>query len=159
MKTTLKKNTAGYGYKYTELADINEYIESIGETYYQYVEPHENGRDYIMTVRCKDGKPIMDALRGASITMPKLSGKTNPAQEQGSGITYARRYSLLMAYGLATADDDAAVFDRTRGQLQNRIMELCKEQGRDVSVVCAKYAINNDTDARRLEEVIKELEE
>lgn len=168
MKTTLKKNTAGYGYKYTELADINEYIESIGETYYQYVEPHENGRDYIMTVRCKDGKPIMDALRGASITMPKLSGKTNPAQEQGSGITYARRYSLLMAYGLATADDDAAVFDtekapaneaeRKKFELQNRIKEICEEKGLDLGNVCAQYGLNNNTAVWKLNEAIKILE-
>jgi len=37
----------------------------------------------------------------------KVSGK-NPAQDYGSALTYARRYSLLLAFGLATADDDAA---------------------------------------------------
>ena len=36
-----------------------------------------------------------------------MSGK-NPAQDYGSALTYARRYSLLLAFGLATADDDGA---------------------------------------------------
>jgi hypothetical protein len=37
----------------------------------------------------------------------KVAGK-NPAQDYGSALTYARRYSLLLAFGLATSDDDAA---------------------------------------------------
>ena len=37
-----------------------------------------------------------------------LVGIKNPAQEQGSATTYARRYSLLMAFGLASDDDDDA---------------------------------------------------
>lgn len=168
MKTTLKKDAEGYGYKYTELADINRYIEEIGETYYQYVEPHGNGRDYIMTVRCKDGKPIMEPMRGASITQATLNGKDNPAQEQGAGITYARRYSLLMAYGLATEDDDAAVFDTEKApanyaeqekyDLQNRIKEICEEKGLDLGKVCSQYGLNNNTAVWKLNEAIKILE-
>ena len=106
MKNTIKKNTEGYGYKYTELADINRYIESIGETYIQEIEPHTNGNDYITTTRLKDGKQIAK-YRGCKIPTATLSGKSNPAQEYGSALTYARRYSLLMAYGLATTDNDA----------------------------------------------------
>lgn len=99
----IKKNAQGYNYKYTDLAAVNDYIESIGETYYQEVERIE-GDDYIVTVRIdKDGET---KIRGCRIILATLSGKNNPAQEAGSGITYARRYSLLMAYGLATEDDD-----------------------------------------------------
>ena len=36
-KTTLKKNTQGYGYKYTDLAGIHDYLESVKQTYYQKV--------------------------------------------------------------------------------------------------------------------------
>ena len=38
VKTTLAKNKEGYGYKYTELADINNYLVSIDTYYYQYIE-------------------------------------------------------------------------------------------------------------------------
>ena len=112
MGTTLAKNTQGYGYKYTELAEINEYLDSQGITYYQYIEPID-GEDYIYTVPIIDGKE-RSARRGCKVCTATLTGKSNPAQEQGSAITYARRYSLLMAFGLATADDDAACLTRPK---------------------------------------------
>lgn len=110
-KNTVSKNSQGYGYKYTDLAGIHEYLEKNGLTYYQYIEPI-NGEDYIYTVPITaDGKEL-PARRGCKIAKATLSGKSNPAQEQGSAITYARRYSLLMAFGLATDDDDAQSLTR-----------------------------------------------
>lgn len=106
MGTTLAKKAQGYGYKYTELSEIHEWLESQGITYYQYIEPID-GADYIYTVPIINGEE-KPARRGCKVIIAELKGKTNAAQEQGSGITYARRYSLLMAFGLATADDDAA---------------------------------------------------
>ena len=105
--TILGKEADGYGYKYTDIAGIHRWLESKGLTYYQYVETDEHGNDYIFTVPVKDGKP-QEPRRGCKVVMATLNGKSNPAQEQGSAITYARRYSLLMAFGLATTDDDAA---------------------------------------------------
>lgn len=107
-KTTLKKNKDGYGYKYTELAEIHNYLEEHNMKYYQTIETNEiNGCDYIMTYRFIDGKWEEKPKRGCKVTDATLSGIKNPAQEQGSALTYARRYSLLMAFGLATEDNDA----------------------------------------------------
>ena len=105
MGTTLGKKADGYGYKYTELSQIHEWLEEQGITYYQYIEPID-GNDYIYTVPIIKGEEKAPR-RGCKVIIASLNGKSNPAQEQGSGITYARRYSLLMAFGLATADDDA----------------------------------------------------
>jgi len=115
MANTLSKNAAGYGYKYTDLAQINKFIESIGETYYQYIDTDENGNDYIVTVREKNGNEIRK-IRGCRIISAALSGKNNPVQEYGAGITYIRRYSLLMAYGLACEGDDAATFTEKKAK-------------------------------------------
>lgn len=104
--STVKKNAKGYGYQYTDISQIHEWLEENGYSYYQYIEPLE-GNDYIITVPIIDGKE-QPPRRGCKVIVASLSGKSNPAQEQGSGLTYARRYSLLMAFGLATSDDDAA---------------------------------------------------
>lgn len=116
MADTVKKNqvanTGKYSYKYVDIAQIHEYLQSIGASYYQYIDRLE-GDDYIMTVKIIDGKESQP-LRGAKVVDAKLNGVVNPAQEQGSALTYARRYSLLMAFGLATEDDDAQTFSRPK---------------------------------------------
>lgn len=106
IKTTISKNKEGYGYKYTDLAEIHKYLEENNMKYYQEIE-NINGSDYIMTYRFIDGKWEEKPKKGCKVVDATLNGIKNPAQEQGSALTYARRYSLLMAFGLATDDDDA----------------------------------------------------
>lgn len=106
MKNTIAKKTEGYGYKYTELADINRYCLENEITYTQEVETCEiNQKDYIVTYINQNGE--ITKHRGCQIVQAVLSGIKNPVQEYGSSLTYCRRYSLLMALGLATEDDDA----------------------------------------------------
>lgn len=110
MKSTIAKKTEGYGYKYTELADINKYCEENAIRYWQEVETCEiNQKDYIITyLDYADGN--IEKHRGCQIVEAVLQGIKNPVQEYGSSLTYCRRYSLLMALGLATEDDDGATF-------------------------------------------------
>lgn len=106
MKSTIAKKTEGYGYKYTELADINKYCEENNIRYYQEVETSEiNQKDYIVTYLITQDN--VEKIRGCQIVDAVLQGIKNPVQEYGSSLTYCRRYSLLMALGLATEDDDA----------------------------------------------------
>ncbi|HHX69673.1 MAG TPA: hypothetical protein GX708_16705 [Gallicola sp.] len=150
IKTTLQKTKTvqvatkkggTYAYKYTELADINEYIESIGETYYQFIE-RIGDDDYIMTVRQKGDKDSQP-IRGCRVVQANLESYSNPAQEQGSALTYARRYSLLMAYGLATEDDDAQSLSRekedtkmeTKEEAENYIITFGKHKGKTLKEI------------------------
>lgn len=99
------KTGNNYSYKYVDIAQIHEYLETNKMSYYQYID-RIDGDDYIMTVKVINGEE-KPALRGARVVDATLMGVNNPAQQQGSALTYARRYSLLMAFGLATEDDDA----------------------------------------------------
>ena len=118
-KTTVSKNKTAavgkYSYKYTDLAQIHEEMERQGLRYYQYIDPQaeEPGRfvDYIITVITNENGETLRSCRGCRVV--DANGQ-NPTQEHGKAITYARRYSLLMALGWATDDDDAAGNIRTR---------------------------------------------
>lgn len=116
-------NAGRFAYKYVDIAQIHEYLESIGMRYYQYID-RIDGDDYVMTVPIdeegNEGKP----LRGARVVQATLQGTSNPAQEQGSALTYARRYSLLMAFGLATEDDDAQKLSRPKTITKQQAAEL-----------------------------------
>lgn len=141
--TRLAKGKAGYGYKYTELAQINEWLEAKGESYYQYTEDY-NGKDYIMTVKVNAKGEESKPIRGCQIIDGNTlnGGKANVAQQLGAAITYARRYSLLMAYGLATEDDDAESLTQPRQSTQRRqqAQEINNPTVADVARIAAETA-------------------
>lgn len=142
------KNGNSYSYQYVDIAQIHEYLESINSKYIQQIQ-RIDGDDYIMTRRCFDNKWEDEWLQGCRVVDATLFGNDNPAQKQGSALTYARRYSLLMAYGLATEDDDANSL--------NNIKELTKEEaesfaesyvfknGKHANMTLKQIIDNNDT--------------
>ena len=141
---TLSKNAKGYNYKYTDLAEIHSYLESKGLSYYQFVDVID-GNDYIMTVIVKDGSQT-EPIRGCRVVQATLSGNNNPAQEQGSALSYARRYSLLMAFGLCTSDDDAEMLSRRakpedKDILKSKILTFVGAWNLDANKVFAKAKI------------------
>ena len=137
METKVTKNKTGYGYKYTDLAKIHNYLEENNMRYIQKVERIDED-DYIYTKRCIENKWEEEWLQGCRVVQAVLSGKSNPAQEQGSALTYARRYSLLMAFGLATEDDDAESLTEKK-----RVEELREETINDAMHKALIKAIDN----------------
>ena len=140
MKSTIAKKTEGYGYKYTELADINKYCEENEIRYYQEVETSEiNQKDYIITYLIQNGETTKH--RGCQIVEAVLSGIKNPVQEYGSSLTYCRRYSLLMALGLATEDDDGASLNQepTKEEALEYIIDFGKHKGKKLTEVPKEY--------------------
>jgi len=140
MSNTIKKNQKAevstktgnnYSYQYVDIAQIHDYLEKINARYIQQIKRIDND-DYIMTKRCFDEKWEDEWLQGSRVVDATLFGNDNPAQKQGSALTYARRYSLLMAFGLATEDDDANIL--------NDMKELTKETALNYTFNFGKYA-------------------
>lgn len=163
MKTTLYKNSKGYGYKYTDIAEIHKWLEENKLSYMQKVERIE-GDDYIFTKICIDGEWQEDWIQGSRVVQATLTGIKNPAQEQGSALTYARRYSLLMVFGLATTDDDGASLtedeQKKKLKLISRLNELILEKEADREKILEYYKVDSDSELsiEQLEQAIKSLE-
>lgn len=117
---TLKKNSKGYNYKYTDLAGIHEALAEAGISYWQEVTQVE-GRDFIKTHVIDDetGEEIRSGLGSEIVKVEEINGKVNAPQALGASISYSRRYSLLLILGLATEDDDAESL--TQSKQSNRL--------------------------------------
>jgi hypothetical protein len=142
----VKKKTEGYGYKYAELATVNEWLEAQGLTYYQYIKVLDDGREQVFTKRSDIEEPIP----GCIVAEAKLTGKNNPAQEHGSALTYARRYSLYMAYGLATEDDDAESLNQSMLDLpedmHTQIRHWCNRKGKLLKDIVNEFKLRGNTE-------------
>ena len=158
--TNLTKNATGDGYSYTDLAEIHNYLEGINAKYIQKVERIE-GEDYIFTKRCFDNKWEEEWIQGCRVVNATLSGKSNPAQEQGSALTYARRYSVLMAFGLATTDDDAqslTVDKKEETNWRNAVLLKAEELGMSKKQLAEEYELTPETTQEKFKKVYKQLE-
>ena len=166
MAKTIKKNQTAevstksgskYSYQYVDIAQIHEYLEENNMSYYQYID-RVDGDDYIMTVKVNaEGKESLP-LRGSRVVDATLFGNDNPAQKQGSALTYARRYSLLMAFGLATEDNDAndlnIIKEVTQEEADNYKLTFGKFKGMTLKEVqeekpdYIEWLLNNSKDER-----------
>ena len=97
----------GHNYHYANLADIARQGIEIPQ---MRVVPLTDKDGNIQTI---NGEPIEyveanisgEWIRGARIVVPS-STRSNEAQNYGSALTYARRYTVLTLLGIATDDDD-----------------------------------------------------
>ena len=100
------KGTTGYGYRYSDLTEIDTVIKPILAKHgLGYIQPLNEDKVETIVYHAESGEMI-----NSIITIPQnvtLKGM-NDFQVLGSGITYLRRYSLSSLLGLITdADLDA----------------------------------------------------
>lgn len=170
MSNTITKNRTAkiptksgkeYSYTYTDLASINKWLDENGLDYYQEIETNEmNGKDYIMTYRYINGEWEEKPKRGCQVVDSILTGNTNPVQQYGSSLTYCRRYSLCLAFGLAMEDNDGAdLSEMTKEEAENYkltfgkyngklLLELVKDEDPYID-----YLLNNSKDSKVLKAI------
>lgn len=120
MPRVIRKISQGYSYKYATLADIamQGYDIPLMKT------GTENDKEYVYWLHENEW------LRGAQIILPSIKN-SNDAQLYGAALTYARRYTTLMANCLATDDDtlieEEVLFDENiNSKLQTLAQEFTK---------------------------------
>lgn len=100
------KDVTAYGYKYANLAQV---IEAISSPLWA------NGLDFYQTIQDNHLRTgLIDCETGDKLELVDFElisvaiAKANEIQSFGAGITYLRRYALMLAFGLSTEDDDGA---------------------------------------------------
>lgn len=147
----LGNKSEGYKYNYTSLADIviagyelppmriatltdaNGTPVIIDGAPVEYIEAFVKGDAVYPDIKNKDWASSGEWVKGARVVLPKLpegakDNKTmNDAQAYGSAITYARRYTALMIYGIAT-EDDSKVEVKTKEEAQAQELADMKKE-------------------------------
>jgi len=118
--------------------------------------PHFKSQ-YVDLAGCVEA--VMDALNHEGIALVQRS-KHDP-QGYGSALTYARRYSLMAACGIAPADDDgnAASAKVSKEQVAN-IEALAEEVGKPIADINSYFGVKKvaDLPAAQYQGIIKTLE-
>ena len=116
----LKKDVQGYGYRYADLAQTIETLKEICPKYgfsYTTIGEVVDGKQIAKTVighksgYSLDSEILLNAdeeSRGKDKNGTPNVPAINDPQAIGSWWTYARRYMLQGAFGMATTDDDGA---------------------------------------------------
>lgn len=107
----VKNNSKGYGYNYASLSDI----ANQGYEIPKMKTESEYEREYVYYY----DTDLKEWIRGAEIVIPESKGM-NKAQLYGSALTYARRYTTLMALCLCCGDDDVIENLKEDGSMKDK---------------------------------------
>ncbi len=108
------KNKQGNKYRYSDLLTVVQAVDEAGYEFQQTVEQNSDGAWCVKTrTRAKGDDKYGDWTASIPIitteTLSREGKRTlSNAQEFGSALTYARRYSLYVACNVIPDDDDGA---------------------------------------------------
>jgi hypothetical protein len=168
-----KKNKANPAFKskYADLAAVNEAIEPVskhGLWYRQHTHENENG----VMVETFYIHASGEEKSAGCVFMPATK---RDAQGFGSALTYARRYGLQTAFGLATEDDDGNAAVRASQGRQSepapdladrntvtQMIGLCEAVGgNQAQIICDAYKVSalSELNTKQAAGAIKRLNE
>jgi len=129
-KSRIVKNKDGtVRYSYATFDDIIEAIQPLLEKYglsYRFETEFENKS---VNVKCIITHHMGHQETTSFKTIVEYSGRMLPIQEWGSALTYAKRYSLSLALGLATEEDTDAIVREI-----SKLNEITKDEAKKVII-------------------------
>lgn len=149
-KNIVVNDSKGYGYNYASLGDIAKQGFNIPKM----KTGTELEKEYVYYY----DEEIKEWVRGAEIVIPENiinkdgKNKMNSAQLYGSALTYARRYTTLMALQLASDDDNNIenIEENKVAYITDVQKRIILENGRLISEELQQLNIKSQKDINKL---------
>jgi hypothetical protein len=129
--------------KYADLNSIREaVIPTLNANGISVLQPivHLDGKNFVKTILLHETGELMESLTEI------VYNKINDAQAQGSGISYARRYSLQSFVCVGADDDDGQKAVESKPQATTEILIKAKLAGYSLDQVKTKYTTTTQQD-------------
>jgi len=124
--------------KYADLNSIREaVIPILNSNGISVLQPivHIEGKNFVKTILLHESGENLESLTEI------IYNKINDAQAQGSGISYARRYSLQSFVCVGADDDDGQKAVQPKQNATIEILKKAKDGGFSLEQVKTKYTI------------------
>jgi hypothetical protein len=124
--------------KYADLNDVlAAVVPALNNNGIVLLQPLVNidGKNFVKTVLMHESGEIFESL--AEI----FCKNTNDAQAYGSGVTYARRYSLSSICGIGSEDDDAQKAVQAKPMATAEILAKAKATNATMAQIKTKYSV------------------
>jgi len=124
--------------KYADLNDVlAAVVPALNNNGIVLLQPLVNieGKNFVKTVLMHESGEVFESL--AEI----FCKNTNDAQAYGSGVTYARRYSLSSIVGIGSEDDDAQKAVQAKPMATAEILAKAKASGATMAQIKTKYSV------------------
>ena len=124
--------------KYADLNDVlAAVVPALNNNGIVLLQPLVNieGKNFVKTVLMHESGETFESL--AEI----FCKNTNDAQAYGSGVTYARRYSLSSICGIGSEDDDAQKAVQAKPMATVEILAKAKASGATMAQIKTKYSV------------------
>ena len=125
--------------KYADLNAIREAVIPILNTNgISVLQPivHVDGKNFVKTILLHESGELMESLTEI------IYNKQNDAQAQGSGISYARRYSLQSFVCVGADDDDGQKAVQAKPNATKEVMDKAKTANATIDAVKTKYSVS-----------------
>jgi len=124
--------------KYADLNSIREaVIPILNANGISVLQPivHIDGKNFVKTILLHESGENLESLTEI------IYNKINDAQAQGSGISYARRYSLQSFVCVGADDDDGQKAVQPKSAATKEIMEKAKTAKATIEQIKSKYSV------------------